>query len=314
MAKIVILEAFHSNPGDQSWEEIEKIGNVTIHQRTTQDQLVSRAIDADILITNKLKITKEVISELPRLKLIHQLATGTDNIDKVAADERGIIVMNAVGYSTQAVAQHVFALILELTSLVSIHNEEVKSGGWTKSGDWCHMLKSPIELAGKTIGIIGFGQIGQAVAKLAQAFDMKVIVFSHHATSKMYADVEVVTLDYLAEESDIISIHSPLKAENTGMIDFNFLNKMKKSALLINTARGGHVVESDLAEALKNEVIAGAGLDVLCSEPPEKDNALINLKNCIITPHIAWTAFESRRRLISIVAKNIAEYLKNNAI
>lgn len=309
MAKIVILEAFHSNPGDQSWEEIEALGEVTIYERTKQDQMLTRAIDADILITNKLKMTDEIIGQLPKLKLIHQLATGTDNIDKVAAEKYGVIVRNAVGYSTNGVAQHVFALILELANHVSIHHQDTLSGGWSESDDWCHMVQSPFELNGKNLGIIGFGQIGQAVANIGQAFGMRILVYSNHATKEAYPHIELKSLDELARESDIVTIHSPLTEASKGIINGDLLKKMKSSALLINTARGGHIIENDLAEALKNNTIAAAGLDVLDSEPPIAGNPLIGLPNCIITPHIAWTAYESRKRLITIVAKNIKDYL-----
>ncbi|MEO9476710.1 MAG: D-2-hydroxyacid dehydrogenase [Cyclobacteriaceae bacterium] len=310
MAKIVILEAHNSNPGDLSWEEIEKLGCVTIYQRTTQDQIIERAAEADILITNKLKISAEILGHLPQLQLVHQLATGTDNIDKEAAKKQGVEVMNAVGYSTTAVAQHVFALILEITSLVAVHNSAVKSGEWSKSGDWCYMLKTPVELTGKNLGVIGFGKIGQAVAKLGLAFGMNVLVYSNHATASQYTDVTIVGLNELAQQSDFVSLHSPLTDKTEGIIDHDFLSKMKSTAFLINTARGGHVVEKDLYDALKNEKIAGAGLDVTSQEPIESDNPLLTLDNCIITPHIAWTAFESRRRLIGIVAQNIRSFLE----
>ncbi|MEP0366261.1 MAG: D-2-hydroxyacid dehydrogenase [Cyclobacteriaceae bacterium] len=310
MAKIVILEAHNSNPGDLSWAEIEKLGDVTIYQRTSQDQIIERAAGADILITNKLKISADVLVQLPELKLIHQLATGTDNIDKEAAKKQGVEVMNAVGYSTNAVAQHVFALILQLTSHVSLHNDAVGSGQWSKSGDWCYMLKTPIELAGKSLGIIGFGKIGQAVARLGLAYGMNILVNSNHATATQYPEVAIVSLDELARKSDFVSIHSPLTDKTAGIINHDFLSKMASNAFLINTARGGHVIEKDLYDALKNEKIAGAGLDVTNQEPIEPDNPLLTLDNCIITPHIAWTAFEARRRLIGIVAQNIRSFLE----
>lgn len=310
MAKIVILEAHNSNPGDLSWAEIEKLGDVTIYQRTTQHQIIERAAGADILITNKLKITAEILVQLPDLKLIHQLATGTDNIDKEAAKKQGVEVMNAVGYSTNAVAQHVFALILQLANHVSLHSDAVRSGEWSESGDWCYMLKTPVELTGKNLGILGYGQIGQAVARLGQAYGMNILVNSNHATAEQYPDVTIVSLDELAQQSDFISLHSPLTDKTAGIIDHRFLSKMKSTAFLINTARGGHVVENDLYDALKNKVIAGAGLDVTNQEPIESHNPLLTLENCIITPHIAWTAFEARRRLIGIVAQNIRTFLE----
>lgn len=309
--QIVILEAHHSNPGDQSWGEIANIGHLTVHQRTSQGQIVERGKEADILITNKLKITADIMDALPKLKLIHQLATGTDNIDKPAALARGIEVKNAIGYSTHAVAQHAFSLIFELVNHVAMHHEDVQSGGWSESGDWCRMLKTPLELFGKNLGVIGFGQIGQAVAKLGQSFGMNILVVSDHANEGLYPDVSVVSLEELAQKSDVVSIHSPLTETNMGIINKDFISNMKSSSYLINTARGGHVVESDLRDALITNRIAGAGLDVLSSEPPEKDNPLVGLRNCIITPHIAWTAYESRKRLISIVANNIKSFLEN---
>jgi glycerate dehydrogenase len=314
MVRIVILEAHHSNPGDLSWAGIQALGEVIIHQRTTQEQLVERSLGADILITNKLKITKEVLGQLPKLKLIHQLATGTDNIDKAAAKEHGVIVMNAVGYSTTAVAQQVFALILQLSNRMQIHHEAVQANEWTKSGDWCHMIETPFELKDKTLGIIGYGKIGQATAKIGLAFGMRILVVSSHATQSEYPDIEVVTIDELASRSDVVSIHSPLTAENSGMINQAFLAKMKSSALLINTARGGHINEEDLSKALKEGVIAGAGLDVLKNEPPQTNHPLIGLRNCIITPHIAWTAFEARKRLLQIVESNLINFIKDKKL
>lgn len=309
---IVILEAYHSNPGDQSWAAIESLGNLTIYEKSTQDQLIERALDADILITNKLLMTKEVMNQLPRLKLIHQLATGTDNIDKEAATAKGIIIRNAVGYSTHAVSQHVFALILELVSHVALHNNDTKNGGWSHSGDWCHMIKTPRELAGKKLGIIGFGKIGQKVSEIGSVFGMEILVHSQHATMHQYPHIKLVSLDELATESDFVTLHSPLTARNKGSIDRQFFTKMKNTAFIINTARGGLIVEDALVEALNTRSIAGAGLDVLCEEPPHEVNPLLKLDNCIITPHIAWTSYEARKRLIQIVAENISEYLRSN--
>ena len=306
---IVILEAFHSNPGDQSWMAIENLGDLTIYERTTQEQLIERAKNADILITNKLLVTEETLKQLPRLKLIHQLATGTDNIDKEAAEAQEVKVMNAVGYSTNSVSQHVLALMLALHNHVALHNEEVHAGGWTRSGDWCHTIKSPHELAGKKLGIVGFGKIGQAVADLGLAFGMEVLVTSNHATSDQYPKIQLVSLEELAQQSDFISLHAPLTSNNKGMIDQSFFSFTKPTAFIINTARGGLIVEHDLSIALKTGKLAGAGLDVLCDEPPKADNPLLGLENCIITPHIAWTSFEARKRLIEIVAKNISAFI-----
>lgn len=312
MTKIVILEAFHTNPGDQSWDEILTLGDVEVFERSTQEQIITRAKDAEVLITNKVKITEAIINKLPNLRLIHQLATGTDNIDQEAATKRGIIIKNAVGYSTFAVAQHVFALILELANHIGLHNLDSQSDGWFKSGDWCHMIKSPFELNGKIIGIIGYGQIGKQVGKLASAFGMQVLTHSNHASKELYPNIEIVSKEELASRSDVVTIHSPLTECSRGVINKSFLSKMKPTSLLINTARGGHIVEDDLEDALVNHKIGGAGLDVLINEPPMKDHPFIGLNNCIITPHIAWTAYESRKRLISIVARNIKEYLDSS--
>lgn len=288
---------------------IENLGDLTIYERTTQEQLIERAKNADILITNKLLVTEETLKQLPRLKLIHQLATGTDNIDKEAAEAQEVKVMNAVGYSTNSVSQHVLALMLALHNHVALHNEEVHAGGWTRSGDWCHTIKSPHELAGKKLGIVGFGKIGQAVADLGLAFGMEVLVTSNHATSDQYPKIQLVSLEELAQQSDFISLHAPLTSNNKGMIDQSFFSFTKPTAFIINTARGGLIVEHDLSIALKTGKLAGAGLDVLCDEPPKADNPLLGLENCIITPHIAWTSFEARKRLIEIVAKNISAFI-----
>lgn len=307
---IVILEGLHSNPGDQSWSAIEALGNLTIYDRTSEDELLDRAKEADILITNKLLITKDIIGQLPKLKLIHQLATGTDNIDKEAAKAKGITVKNAVGYSTNAVAQHAFALMLELSCHISIHNTDTKNGGWTDSGDWCHMIKTPSELSGKKLGIIGFGKIGQAVSKIGLAFGMEVLVVSDHASPDQYPLIKLVKLDQLARDSDFVTFHCPLTTENKGMIDGRFFAMMKPSAFIINTARGGIIQEEALHEALVSGKIAGAGLDVLCDEPPLANNPLVNHDNCIITPHIAWTSYEARKKLIQTVADNISAFIK----
>ncbi len=309
---IVILEAFHSNPGDQSWSAIEALGNLTIYEKSSQEQLLQRAKDADILITNKLLVTKDVLDQLPKLKMIHQLATGTDNIDKEAAKAKGVVVQNAVGYSTNAVAQHAFALMLELNSHVALHYDDTRNGGWTKSGDWCHMIKTPRELANKKLGIVGFGKIGQKAAEIGHAFGMEILAHSNHAKDGQYPNIKIVSLDKLAKESDFVSLHSPLTSQNKGMIEQHFFSQMKKSAFIINTARGGHINEEDLVEALKSDQIAGAGLDVLCDEPPHHDNPLLKLDNCIITPHIAWTSYEARKELIQIVADNIADFINSS--
>ena len=310
MIKIVILEAHNANPGDLSWDGLSELGKVIVHADTKQAHLIEKAKDADVIITNKLKITEEVLAQLPKLRLIQQLATGTDNIDLKAAEEHSVIVKNAIGYSTDSVAQHVFALILALSNHVVPHNQAIQQGDWTKSGSWCHVVKTPIELANKTIGLVGFGKVGQQTAMIALGYGMKVLAVSRHSDPSQFPKVDFVDLDHLMSNCDILSIHSALTEEKKGLVDRDFLGKMKKSAFLINTARGGHINESNLRDALLNGIIAGAGLDVLSQEPPPENHPLIGLENCIITSHMAWSSFEARKILLDIAIGNVKEFFK----
>ena len=309
MPKIVILDGHVANPGDLSWNPIAEQGALTIHKRTADDLVIERAKDANIVIVNKRSLNKKILAQLPELKLICTLATGYNNIDIDAANHFGITVCNAVGYSSPSVAQHVFALLLELINRVGLHNETVQQNGWANSIDWCYWKSPMMELSGKTMGIYGYGKIGEQVANIALAFGMKVVAVRLSNQAPANSHVQLVDLKTLFQESDVLSLHAPLTEANTGIINQTNLALMKKSAYLINTGRGGLVNEMDLKTALQNGAIAGAGLDVLSEEPPPVDHLLLGTPNCLITPHHAWATKESRGRLIEIVAANIQAFL-----
>jgi len=309
MPKIVILDGYVANPNDLSWESIATQGELTVYPRTSDEQLLERAKNAAVLIVNKRTLNKDILKQLPQLKLICTLATGYNNIDIEAAKALGITVCNAVGYSSPSVAQHVFALLLALINRVALHNNHVQQNGWANSTDWCYWKSPMIELAGKTMGIYGYGKIGQQVAAIALAFGMKVIVVRRSKKAPDNKKIQLVDLATLWKESDVLSLHAPLTTENEGIINQTTLGLMKKSAYLINTGRGGLINESDLKMALEKGIIGGAGLDVLSQEPPPQDHLLLGAPNCLITPHHAWTTKESRSRLINIVAENIKAFL-----
>ncbi len=304
-----MLDAYVANPGDTSWESISQQGDLTSYDRTPDDLVVERAENAEIVIVNKARVRKIHIDQLPKLELICVLATGMDNVDYEYARSKGIQVMNAVGYGSTAVAQHAFSLLLELTNHVALHNESVQQLEWTYNDDWCYWKHSITELHGKTLGIYGLGSIGKAVAKIGEAFGMNIAATSRHAKPTDYPNWQLVDLDRLFSISDVISLHSPLTTENEGIVNKNLLVKMKSSAFLINTGRGGLIREADLRDALLNKNLAGAGVDVLSTEPPGKDHPLLGIDNCLITPHHAWAARESRMRLIGMTAENIRKYL-----
>ncbi|BBH20928.1 glycerate dehydrogenase [Paenibacillus baekrokdamisoli] len=306
---IVVLDGYTLNPGDLTWEELSELGHLTVYERTSPDQIVKRASEADILLTNKTPITAETISQLPNLTYIGVLATGYNIVNTSAAAERGIVVTNVPDYSTHSVVQLVFAFLLEHCLHVGEHSTAVHNGRWAAGPDFMFSLTPLLELAGKTIGIIGFGQIGQQVAKAAIAFGMEVCV--HTRTVKQVPGLEgvrFVSFEILVEQSDFISLHCPLTPETSGIINRDSLKRMKKEAFLINTARGGHVVEQDLADALNEGVIAGAALDVLSVEPPPADHPLLHAANCCITPHIGWATIEARSRLMSIASENLRSF------
>ena len=307
--KIVALDALQLM--DLDWSGLRAIdpGLVT-YDATAPERVVERAKDAEILLVNKVKLTREVLEQLPALRYVGVLATGYDNVDCAAAREKGVVVTNVPGYSTDSVAQLVFALLLELCHQTGHHSDTVKAGRWANQPYYCYWDSPLIELAGKTMGIFGLGKIGQRTAQIAQAFGMKVIACSR--TKKDVPGVTWVRFDELLRESDVISLSSPLTDQTRGLINKDALSKMKKTAFLINTSRGGLLVEQDVREALDAGVIAGAAVDVLSTEPPKADNPLIGAKNIVITPHIAWATTEARTRLLEIVRGNIVAWQAGN--
>ena len=313
--KIVVLDGYTLNPGDLTWDGLKKIGDVTIYDRTPMDKIIERAAGAEIVYTNKTPLNRDVLNQLPALKFIGVLATGYNVIDTEAAKEKGIIVTNIPGYGTDSVAQMVFALLLELCHHVQYHSDSVMQGKWSQSTDFCYWNYPLIELAGKTMGIIGFGRIGGKVADIASAFGMNIIGNDNFKTDQSHRkNFRWEEVNQLLEESDVVSIHCPLFPETKGLINKESLKKMKNSAFLLNTSRGPIIVEDDLAEALNNDWIAGAGLDVLSVEPPSKDNPLLYAKNCIITPHIAWATKEARTRLMDIAVNNLLAFINRKPV
>ncbi len=308
--KIVNLDGYTTNPGDLSWEQFKKYGDLTVYDRTPPELVLERAKDAEILIVNKTPIDADLLKQLPKLKYIGLQSTGYNIVDCKTARELGITVCNIPAYSTTAVAQLVFAFILQIANQVTLHSDAVHNGEWTACPDFCFWKTPLTELDGKTIGIIGFGSIGQRVAKIAEAFGMNVLIFTptKKATDGLKT-AKFVDFDTLLADSDIITCHCPLTEKTQGLINKEALAKMKKSAILINTSRGPVIDDQALADALNNGEVAAAGLDVLQVEPPKADNPLLTAKNCYITPHIAWAAFETRARLMAILEENLKAFL-----
>lgn len=306
--KIVIIDAYTINPGDLSWDALKEFGDLRMHDRTPAHLIVDRCQEAEAIITNKVPFNAETLAQLPYLKYIGVSATGYNIIDLEATREKNIVVSNVPLYGTEAVAQHTFALILELSNKVGLHSQSVLQGDWYKSPDWCYW-KSPLtELAQKVMGIIGFGKIGQQVAQIAQAFGMKVIYYSPSPKESTFA--QSVDLENLFQQSDIISLHTPLKENNKALINSQTISQMKPSAWLINTSRGGLIQEEELAQALNEGKLAAAALDVLSLEPPSQENPLIGAKNTLITPHNAWCAWEARKRLLEMTIANLKAFLE----
>lgn len=310
--KITILDGYTCNPGDLSWAPFEKYGKVEAFDYTRRADVIDRCNAADIIISNKTVFTREILQQITRPKYIGLISTGYNVVDVRAAAELGITVTFVPTYGTEAVAQHTFALILELSNHVALHADAVTAGQWRDYRKFCFWNTPLFELKGKTLGIIGYGRIGRETAKIARAFNMNVIFYSHRDMGEQ--PDRQVDLDTLLEKSDIVSLHCPLNDETTGIINAENLKKMKSTAWLINTARGPSVVDKDLADALNCGIIAGAGLDVCTKEPPEEENPLLTAKNCIMTPHIAWAARETRERLISLAADNLGSYLSGNPV
>ena len=302
--RITILDGHTTNPGDLSWEPLARLGSLAVHDRTAAADIVARAADADVVLTNKTPLTRETIAALPELKCIGVLATGYNVVDVAAARDRGIPVCNVPEYGTPNVAQATFALLLELTNRVGRHAELVRGGRWSSCPDFCFWEGELVELAGLTLGIVGYGRIGRAVAQVGRAFGMRILAWRRGRGD----DPECVALDALLRDSDVVSLHCPLTPETREIIDAAALATMKPTAFLINTARGPLVNEADLAAALNDGRLAGAGLDVLAVEPPPATNPLLAARNCVITPHIAWATREARRRLIEITAGNVRAF------
>lgn len=304
--KLVVLDGYCLNPGDLSWDTLKRLVEVEVHDRTPAALVVERARGAELVMTNKTPLARISLDQLPELRYIGVLATGYNIVDVAAARERGIAVTNIPTYGTRSVAQFAIALLLELCHRVGMHSDAVRAGEWTANPDWCFWKSPLIELAGKTMGIIGYGRIGRQTGAIAEALGMRVVSFDLGQPSS--------DLDTLLRESDVVSLHCPLTADNQGFINAARLATMKPTAFLINTSRGPLVVDSDLADALNQGVIAGAGVDVLSLEPPAAGNPLFTAKNCIVTPHIAWATQEARARLLDIAVENVRAFLAGNPV
>jgi len=305
--RIVVLDGHTLNPGDLDWRGVEALGSLTVHERSNADEIVARAAGADIIFTNKTPLNAATIAALPALRCIVVLATGYNVVDTAAARARGIPVCNVPGYGTVSVAQHVFALLLELAQQTGHHARTVREGKWSACPDFCYWDFPLIELAGRTLGIVGYGSIGEAVARIGIAFGMKIIASTRRPRSA--EGVEFISSDAIFRRADVVTLHCPLTDETRGLVNAARLATMKPGAFLINTGRGPLVVEQELADALNAGRIAGAALDVLSVEPPRRDNPLLAAKNCIITPHIAWATHSSRSRLMDVAVANLRAFL-----
>lgn len=312
--KITVLDGYAANPGDLSWEGLKELGDVTIYDRTAPSKLMERAKDADALLTNKVVLDADTMKALPKLKYIGVLATGYNVVDVKTANELGIVVTNIPAYSTDSVAQMVFAHILNITQRVGHYAEENSKGRWTSNPDFCYWDTPLTELAGKTIGIIGLGHTGSATARIALAFGMKVMAFTSKDASALSEGIEKASLDEIFSNADIVSLHCPLTDTTKELVNAERLKQMKPSAILINTGRGPLVNEQDLADALNAGTIYAAGVDVLSSEPPKADNPLLTAKNCFITPHIAWATKEARICLMDIAVNNVRSFLAGSPV
>lgn len=310
--KIVVIDGHTMNPGDLDWSPLQRWGECSLFERTSPADVLDRCQDAEIVITNKVVFDKAILAQLPRLHYLGVSASGVNIIDLAAARSAGIVVTNVPGYSTDSVVQAVFAHLLNLTTYTAQHAASVKSGAWSQSPDFCYWETPLIELAGLTLGIVGFGKIGRGVARIAHAFGMNVCFYMPRTVADAPAWAKQVNLETLFADSDVVSLHCPLTDETRELVNRGRLALMKPSAFLINSGRGPLVDEAALAEALNSGRIAGAGLDVLSSEPPAIDNPLLKAKNCCITPHIAWATRASRQRLLDAVVANIADFLSGS--
>lgn len=312
--KIVILDGYTENPGDLSWEGFERLGELTVYDRTPAGEIVKRIGDADAVITDKTPVSRETLEACPNVKYIGVLATGYNVIDVAAAKERGIPVCNIPSYGTDAVGQFAIALLLEICHHVAHHDQAVHEGRWEKNDDWCFWDFPLIELAGKTMGIIGFGRIGQATGRIAKALGMRVIANDEYPNDSSKAIAEYVTRDELLAQSDVIALHCPLFPSTQGIVNKENIAKMKDGVIILNNSRGPLIVEQDLADALNSGKVYAAGLDVVSSEPISADNPLLHAKNCIITPHISWAPKESRQRLMDIAVEDLRAFMDGKPI
>jgi len=310
--KVVVTDGFTLNSGDLSWDALKQFADLDFYDRTDPGDVVARCAEAEIVLTNKIAFAKDVLGKLPKLKLINILATGYNTIDIEAARENGVVVCNVPGYSTNSVAQHTFALILELVNQVGLHSSSVARGDWQRSPDFAYALTPLIELSGKTMGLVGFGNIGQQTARIANAFGLNV---TYHTPWEKETELAGYSdLGSLFSESDIISLHLPLKDDNAEFVNKTLIRTMKRTAYLINTSRGQLVNEQDLADALNDGVIAGAAIDVLTEEPPRRENPLLTAKNCVITPHNAWMSRGARQRILEITLQNLKAFTEGKPV
>ena len=315
--KIVVLDGYTENPGDLSWEELGKLGELTVYDRTSltdEAETIARIGDAEIVFTNKTPITRKVLDACPGIRFISLLATGYNCVDYAYARERGIPVTNVPTYGTASVGQFAIALLLEICHHIGHHDASVHAGNWERCADWCYWDYPLIELAGKTMGIIGFGRIGQTTGRIARAMGMEVLAYDSHPSDAGRAIAEYVDLDALLARSDVVALHCPLFPETEGIINRETIAKMKDGAILLNNSRGPLVVEQDLADALNAGKLAAAGLDVVSTEPIRGDNPLLNAKNCIITPHISWAPKESRQRIMDCAVSNVKAFLAGSPV
>ena len=312
--KIVVLDGYTLNPGDLSWDELEKLGEVTVYDRTAPEDVITRIGDAPVILTNKVVIDRKIMTSCPTLKYVGVLATGYNVVDIAAAHELGITVTNIPAYSTDSVAQMVFAHILNITNDIAKYADEAKIGKWSANQDFCYWNKPIIELANKTLGIVGLGNIGMAVARIALAFGMKVLAATSKPQSTLPDGITAGTVQDVLKNADIISLHCPLTDNTREMINSESIKTMKRTAILINTGRGPLVNEQDLAIALNNEEIVAYGTDVLSIEPARTDNPLLKAKNCYITPHIAWATTEARTRLMTIAVENVRQFIAGETV
>lgn len=315
--KIVVLDGYTENPGDLDWKGLEALGELIVYDRTPYDteSVIAGIGDAEIVYVNKVPISREVLDACPTVKFIGVLATGYNIVDTEAAKEKGIVVCNIPTYGTDAVGQFAIALLLEVCHHIGHHSQAVKAGRWSNNQDWCFWDYPLIELAGKTMGIIGFGRIGQCTGRIAQALGMKLLVYDTHKDPSLETDTcRYAQLDELLEKADVISLHCPLFPDTLGIINKANIQKMKDGVIIINNSRGPLIVEEDLAEALESGKVAAAAVDVVSTEPIREDNPLLKAPNCIITPHISWAPKESRKRLMDVAVDNLVQFLAGNPV